>query len=194
MLQLGHSDGPPANANHHHEVRTSRNSQTAVLLFRVAARNQVSHARSAAQRREQRRRAEARFAGRLCKLVEQCHRGFVLAHALVRAAAGCPQDASTQTQLEDLGDAEKEQLVGPTPEGVQLAAVVSALKQQCALTAEFCKSVAQEAVKAHIDDALSHVKSLEQVAQAGRRESRRGRVCTQATGCFDCRDKQKHCS
>ena len=59
------------------------------------------------------------------------------ARALVRAAAGCPQDASTQTLLEDLVDAEKEQLVGPTPEGVQLAAVVSALKQQCALTAEF---------------------------------------------------------
>ena len=75
----------------------------------------VSHARSAAQRREQRRRAEARFAGRLCKLVEQRHRGFVPARALVRAAARCPQDASTQTQLEDLVDAEKEQLVGPTP-------------------------------------------------------------------------------
>ena len=117
----------------------------------------VSHARSAAQRREQRRRAEARFAGRLCKLVRQLHRGFVPARALVRAAAGCPQDASTQT-LEGLVDAEKEQLVDPTPEGVQLAAVVSALKQQCALTAEFCKSA-----EAHIDDALSRVKSLEQV-------------------------------
>ena len=123
----------------------------------------VSHARSAAQRREQRRRAEARFAGRLCKPVEQRHRGFVPARALVHAVAACPQDASTQTQLEDLVDAEKEQLVGPTPEGVQLAAVVSALKQQCAFTAEFNKSAAQEAVKAHIDDALSRMKSLEQV-------------------------------
>ena len=54
----------------------------------------VSHA----QRRDQRRRAEARFAGRLCKLVEQRHRGFVLARALLRAAAGCPQDVSTQTE------------------------------------------------------------------------------------------------
>ena len=35
--------------------------------------------------------------------------------------------------------------------------------KQCALTAEFSKSAAQEAVKAHIDDALSRVKSLEQV-------------------------------
>ena len=66
----------------------------------------VFHARSAAQRREQRRRAEARFAGRLCKLVEQRHRGFVLARAVVRAASGCPQDASTQTQRDDLVDAE----------------------------------------------------------------------------------------
>ena len=125
----------------------------------------VFHARSAAQRREQRRRAEARFAGRLCKLVEQRHRGIVPARALVRAAAGCPQDASTQTQLEDLVDAETEQLVGPTPESVQLAAVVSALKQQCALTAEFSKSAAQEA-DALIDKhkaMLSRVECLEQL-------------------------------
>ena len=87
----------------------------------------VFHARSAAQRREQRRRAEARFAGRLCKLVEQRHRGFVPARALVRAAAGCPQDASTQTQRDDLVDAETqtqeyfqqrnvEQIVIPPPQ------------------------------------------------------------------------------
>ena len=87
----------------------------------------VFHARSAAQRREQRRRAEARFAGRLCELVEQRHRGFVPARALVRAAAGCPQDASTQTQRDDLVDAETqtqeyfqqrnvEQIVIPPPQ------------------------------------------------------------------------------
>ena len=65
----------------------------------------VSHARSAVQSREQRQHAEARFAGRLCKLVVQCLRGFVRAHAVVRAAAGrWQEDASTQTQPEDLVD------------------------------------------------------------------------------------------
>ena len=85
------------------------------------------------------------------------------ARALVRAAAGCPQDASTQTELEDLVDAETEQLVGPTSEGRATRRVVPALKQQSALTAEFSKSTAQEAVKAHIDDVLSRVECLELV-------------------------------
>ena len=58
----------------------------------------VSHARSAAQRREQRQRPEAPFEGRLCKLVGLRHGGFVSARALWRAATGCPQDASTQTE------------------------------------------------------------------------------------------------
>ena len=47
----------------------------------------VSHARTAAQRREQRQRAEARFAGRLCKMVELRHRGFAPSHALVGVVA-----------------------------------------------------------------------------------------------------------
>ena len=42
----------------------------------------VSHARTAAQRREQ-----TRFAGRLCKMVELRHEGFVPTHALLRAVA-----------------------------------------------------------------------------------------------------------
>ena len=163
----------------------------------------VSHARSAAQRREQRRRAEARFAGRLCKLVEQCHRGFVLARALVRGAAGCLQDASTQTQLEDLVGVPVigvsplvEEVVQPAPmtgtvlapapvvtnaalvpltlEGGDLAAVVSAHKQQCALTAEICKSAAHGAVKAHMDQhnaVLSRVDALEAVVSALKQQS-----------------------
>ena len=47
----------------------------------------VSHARTAAQRREQRQRAEARFAGRLCKTVELRNRGFAPSHALMRGLA-----------------------------------------------------------------------------------------------------------
>ena len=47
----------------------------------------VSHARTAAQRREQRQRSEARFAGRLCKMVELRHRGFAPSHALMRVVA-----------------------------------------------------------------------------------------------------------
>ena len=47
----------------------------------------VSRARTAAQRREQRQRSEARFAGRLCKMVELRHRGFAPSHALVRVVA-----------------------------------------------------------------------------------------------------------
>ena len=47
----------------------------------------VSHGRTAAQRREQRRGAEARFAGRLCKLVELWHRGSAPSHALLRVVA-----------------------------------------------------------------------------------------------------------
>ena len=43
----------------------------------------VSHARTAAQRREQRQWA-ARFAGRLCKMVELRHRGFAPSYALMR--------------------------------------------------------------------------------------------------------------
>ena len=64
--------------HHHHHSRCSRNSETAVVLFRVF------HARSAAQRREQRRRAEARFATtlqacgaasqRLCACTHLCAR------------------------------------------------------------------------------------------------------------------------
>ena len=80
----------------------------------------VFHSRSAAQRREQRRRAEARLAGRLCKLVEQRHRGFVPARALVRAAAGCPQDASTldaETQTQEYFQQRNvEQIVIPPPQ------------------------------------------------------------------------------
>ena len=66
----------------------------------------VSHARTAAQRREQRQRAEARFAGRLRKMVELRHRGFAPSHALTRvvadhkARAEHPR-ADTRTQTAD---------------------------------------------------------------------------------------------
>ena len=43
-----------------------------------------SHARTPAQRREQRRRADARFARRPCKMEELQHRGFAPSHALMR--------------------------------------------------------------------------------------------------------------
>ena len=68
-----------------------------------------------------------------------------------------------------------EQLVAPlTPEGGDLAAVVSALKQQSALTAEICQSAAQEAVQAHTvqhNAVLSRVESLEHLVSALKQQS-----------------------
>ena len=90
--------------NTHHTTH-SRN----VANFSFAQKSQpatmVSHARTVAQRREQRQRAEARFAGRLCKMVELRHQVFAPSHALLRVVAdykaGAERpcaDAGTQTE------------------------------------------------------------------------------------------------
>ena len=80
----------------------------------------VSHARTAAQRREQqRRRAEARFAGRLCKMAELRHRGFAPSHALMRVMAdlmeSVPQERVSEHIVEQTVDNPKHHL--PSPEG-----------------------------------------------------------------------------
>ena len=72
------------NNHHHHHSRNLSNSHCAQMS---QPGNMVSHARTAAQRREQRQRYEARFAGRLCKMVELRHRGFAPSHALMHVVA-----------------------------------------------------------------------------------------------------------
>ena len=68
-----------------------------------------------------------------------------------------------------------EQLVAPlTPEGGDLPAVVSALKQQTALNAEVYKSASHEAVHAHLHqeyDVQSRMERLEAVVSAHTQQS-----------------------
>ena len=77
----------------------------------------VSHARTAAQRREQRRRAEARFAGRLCKMVELRHRGFAPSRALMRVMVdlieSVPQERVSERIVEQTVDNAKHQNDSP---------------------------------------------------------------------------------
>ena len=76
-----------------------------------------------------------------------------------------------------------------TPEGVNLAAVVSALRAEVALTAEISRGAAHEAVKAHLDlheAVMSRVESLKQLVAALTPEGSDART----TECLDCRGVQ----
>ena len=65
---------PSLNACHHHyRHHQAVTHKRFAPLWRSSETPMVSHVRTAAQRREQRQRAEARFAGRLYKRVEVSH-------------------------------------------------------------------------------------------------------------------------
>ena len=105
----------------HHTARTHHDSRDAQeFLTPVWRSSRKSHglASSLRERRAQRARAKARFAGRLCKMVELWRRGFAPSHALMRVMADS-QERVSERIVEQTADNPEPAVDAPVPQAME---------------------------------------------------------------------------